>query len=114
MTFEQSIPMAKQLAERALEKGFDVEAFLVLAEIQKLQPSEDLVEESGVDEDINDISKLFVKYFYNRSIQNLESLLISIRQMLSELYHTVETEEERELFRSHLSNLSDIISTYRI
>lgn len=114
MTFEQSIPLAKQLAEKSLEKGFDVEAFLVLAEIQRLQPIEDLVEESTVDEDINDISKLFIKYFYDRSVQNLEDLLISIRQMLSELYHTVETNEERDLFKSYLSDLSDMVSTYRI
>ena len=28
MTFEESIPVAKQLAENQLKKGFDVEAFL--------------------------------------------------------------------------------------
>ena len=59
MTFEESIPIAKELAENQLKKGFDVEAFLILAEINKINQEYDLVPESNVDETIMDIQGLF-------------------------------------------------------
>ena len=59
MTFEEAIPVAKQLAENQLKKGFDVEAFLILAEINKMD-NIDLVPDSEVDEMITDIGRLFI------------------------------------------------------
>ncbi len=82
MTFEESIPIAKELAENQLKKGFDVEAFLILAEINKINQEYDLVPESNVDETIMDIQGLFVNYMHNRNIDNLETLLSTIRKML--------------------------------
>ena len=93
MTFQESIPVAKELAENELKKHFDVDAFLILALVDKMNI--DLVPESNVDETITDIQGLFVNYMKNRSIGNLEALMSTIRKMLSELYHTCSTEEKK-------------------
>ena len=110
MTFEESIPIAKELAENQLKKGFDVEAFLLLAEINKMNAEYDLVPESNVDETIIDIQGLFVNYMHNRNIENLETLLSTIRKMLSELYNSC-TLEEKQVFKNHLKNLESISNT---
>ena len=52
MTFEESIPIAKQLAENQLKKGFDVEAFLILSSLKQFPVTEDEVPESEVDDKI--------------------------------------------------------------
>lgn len=105
MTFQESIPVAKELAENELKKHFDVDAFLILALVDKMNI--DLVPESNVDETITDIQDLFVNYMKNRSINNLEALMSTIRKMLSELYHTCTT-EEKEVFKKHLETLQNI------
>ena len=111
MTFQESIPVAKELAENELKKHFDVDAFLILALVDKMNI--DLVPESNVDETITDIQGLFINYMHNRSIGNLEALMSTIRKMLSELYHTC-TSEEKEVFAKHLSNLENIVHTTSI
>ncbi len=105
MTFQESIPLAKELAENELKKHFDADAFLILALIDQMNV--DLVPESIIDEQITDIQGLFVTYMKNRSIQNLESLLSMIHKMLSELYESC-SNEERSLFKEHLQALSNI------
>lgn len=107
MTFKESIPIAQELAENELKKHFDVEAFLILAMIDKMNQGYDLVQESNVDETIMDIQALFVNYMHNRNIENLEILLSTIRKMLSELYMSC-NEKEREIFRNHLATLEHI------
>ena len=86
MTFQESIPVAKELAENELKKHFDVDAFLILALVNKMNI--DLVSESNVDETIIDIQGLFVSYKKNKTKENLEILHSTIRKMLSELYMT--------------------------
>lgn len=105
MTFEESIPVAKELAENELKKHFDVEAFLLLAALNHLNI--DLVPESNVDETITDIQGLFVSYMRNRTKENLELLLSTIRKMLSELYMTCDL-DEKEIFKKHLQTLQNI------
>ncbi len=105
MTFKESIPIAKELAENELKKHFDVDAFILLALIDKMNI--DLVPESNVDETITDIQGLFVSYMHNRTADNLEILLSTIRKMLSELYMTC-TVEEKEIFKKHLITLQNI------
>lgn len=107
MTFKESIPIAQELAENELKKHFDVEAFLILAMIDKMNQGYDLVPESNVDETIMDIQALFVNYMHNRNIENLEILLSTICKMLSELYMSC-NEKEREIFRNHLATLEHI------
>lgn len=105
MTFQESVPIAKELAENELKKHFDVDAFILLALIDKMNI--DLVPESTVDETITDIQSLFVSYMHNRTTDNLEILLSTIRKMLSELYMTCNL-EEKEIFKKHLETLQNI------
>ena len=105
MTFQESIPIAKELAENELKKHFDVDAFLILALVDKMNI--DLVPESNVDETITDIQGLFVYYMRNRTKDNLEILLSTIRKMLSELYMTCDL-DEKEIFKKHLETLQNI------
>lgn len=105
MTFQESVPIAKELAENELKKHFDVDAFILLALIDKMNI--DLVPESNVDETITDIQGLFVSYMRNRTKENLEILLSTIRKMLSELYMTCNL-EEKEIFKKHLETLQNI------
>lgn len=105
MTFQESIPVAKELAENELKKHFDVDAFLILALVDKMNI--DLVPESNVDETIIDIQGLFVSYMRNRTKENLELLLSTIRKMLSELYVTCDL-DEKEIFKKHLETLQNI------
>lgn len=105
MTFQESIPVAKELAENELKRHFDVDAFLILALIDKMNI--DLVPESNVDETIIDIQSLFVSYMRNRTKDSLEILLSTIRKMLSELYMTCDL-EEKEIFKKHLETLQNI------
>ena len=105
MTFQESIPVAKELAENELKRHFDVDAFLILALVDKMNI--DLVPESNVDETIIDIQSLFVSYMRNRTKENLEILLSTIRKMLSELYMTCDS-EEKEIFKKHLETLQNI------
>ena len=67
----------------------------------------DLVLESNVAETITDIQDLFVSYMRNRTIENLEILLSTIRKMLSELYMTCDL-DEKEIFKKHLETLQNI------
>ena len=116
MTFEESIPLAKQLAENQLKKGFDAEEFLILAEIQKMQIKEpiDLVPESNVDEKLVDITNLFITYFHNRSDANLTNLMNTIVQMMSELYHTIEDKNQSTIFEKYIKSLQNIINVINI
>lgn len=105
MTFQESIPIAKELAENELKKHFDADAFIILALVDKMNI--DLVPESNVDETITDIQDLFVSYMRNRTKNNLEILLSTIRKMLSELYMTCNS-DEKEIFKKHLETLQNI------
>ena len=93
------------MAENELKKHFDVDAFLILALVDKMNI--DLVPESNVDETITDIKGLFVSYMRNRTKENLEILLSTIRKMLSELYMTCNS-DEKEIFKKHLETLQNI------
>lgn len=105
MTFPESIPIAQKLAENELKKHFDTDAFIILALINGMNI--DLVPESNVDETITDIQGLFVAYMQDRTKDNLEKLLSTIRKMLSELYMTCD-QTERIIFKKHLETLQNI------
>jgi hypothetical protein len=101
MTFTEAIPVAKQLAERQLSKGFDVEAFLILCEINKM----DTVPESNIDEHISDIGKMFVNYHYNHSVTTLENLTDSFMKAFLEIYNSVPKLEYRDILKTKIENL---------
>lgn len=108
MTYEESKPLAEKLAINALSKGFDADAFIILTLLEKEKAGQDLIPESNVDEQINDINGLFLEYYNNRCSNSLQCLLSKLRSLLSELYHTLETSQERELYCTFLSTLSTI------
>lgn len=110
MTFEESIPLAKELAENQLKKGFDVEAFLILCALNKLD-NLDLVPDSNVDEMITDIGSFFLQYSRNKTSQNLNTVLNTVVKMLGELYYTCDSTEEKELFRSLPNKLANVFKT---
>ena len=60
-----------------------------------------------MDETITDIQCLFVSYMRNRTKDNLEILLSTIRKMLSELYMACNS-DEKEIFKNHLETLQNI------
>ena len=109
MTFEESIPVAKQLAENQLKKGFDVEALLILAEINKMD-NIDLVPDSEVDEMITDIGRLFITYAQNKNASNLDIMLNSVIKMLGELYYSCTSPQEKELFNTLPAKLRQVFS----
>ena len=99
---------AKTLSDKSLANDrWDTDAFIVSALVELLQ-RKDLVPESNIDEQMTDITFLFESYYKHRSIETLNTLLSSIRKMLSELYHIVDSEDERELFKIYLGNLQSI------
>jgi hypothetical protein len=109
MTFEESIPLAKELAENQLKKGFDVEAFLILCELNKLD-NLDLVPDSNVDEMITDIGSFFLQYSRNKTSQNLNNVLDMVVKMLGELYYSCESAQDKELFKLLPNKLADVFN----
>lgn len=101
MTYEQSIPIAKKLAEKQLEKGFDVEAFLILSEISRI----DAIPESNIDNQISDIGKIFIEYYYNPSTESLDNLCNSFISTISEIYNTIDTLDQKSLLKAKIQSL---------
>lgn len=77
----------------------------------KLTNKVDLVPESDIDEQIEDIQGLFVNYMKERNIANLNLMLDATYKMISELYHTCSDPNERLLFKKFIQNVYSITST---
>lgn len=104
MTFSEAVPIAKELAENELKKHFDADAFLILAEIARL----DAVPDSDIDEHIDTSKDMFAEYMRSRSAQDLATYMAQVHQIVSELYHTVESVEEREIIKNELAKMAQI------
>lgn len=70
----------------------------------------DLIPESNMDEDLMDIQSLLVRYMMDRDIITLNIMLSALLKMLSELYHTCETPNEKTEFMDFAENVNKIIS----
>ena len=68
----------------------------------------DLIPNSNIDEYIDMSKDCFVKYMEDKTSVNLDRYLKQTHQILSEVYHTVPTHEEKELFRNFVKNLNII------
>ena len=81
--------LALDLARRALSNHFDPEAYIVkhIAE-KRLGIVEDIVPGSDIDEFIQRLLNLFVIYSKDRTADNLDKLLTTLRQIISELYNS--------------------------
>jgi len=71
---------------------------------------EDLLPDTTMDNDLTDIQSMLVRYMMDRDIVVLNIMLNTISKMLSELYHTCETANERLEFRDFIDNINCIIS----
>jgi hypothetical protein len=103
MTYEESIPVAKQLAERALERGFDAEAFIILYLLNK--ENVDDVPDSDVDNKIQYMYDLFISYVTTHDTHTLETFLDTNYRMIDELYHSTVDKDERDLFKRYTNNI---------
>ena len=106
MNISQSVPIAKQLAEKQLEKGCDVEAFIILCEINKL----DAIPDSNIDEHISDIGQMFIDYYYNPSTEALEKLCNSFILTVSEIYNTIYSVEDKTLLKTKIQSLINMLN----
>ena len=51
---------------------------------------------------------MFAKYMRSRSAQGLAAYMAQVHQIVSELYHTVESVEEREIIKNELAKMAQI------
>ena len=100
----RTIKRGRELAENELKKHFDADAFLILAEIAKL----DAVPDSDINEHIDTSKDMFAEYMWSRSAQDLAAYMAQVHQIISELYHTVESVEEREIIKNELAKMAQI------
>lgn len=103
--------LALQLAENALARNFDPEAYLVkhVAEIRlKPQLNVDLVEGSMIDDNIQLMLQLFITYHNESTIENLQRFLMVIQQVISELYHTCNKKEQKEEIQKFIIDIQNI------
>lgn len=104
---------ALALANKALKTTFDPEAYIVkyIAEIKLSSSAKevDYVPGSTIDEGIQLLLKRFVTYYNNKSVETLNPLLLTLRQILSELYNTCNSDNERALMAEFIVLSQSII-----
>lgn len=110
MTYEESIPIAKELSERALSKGFDVEAFIILSLLNSKNMIKDDVPDSYIDNEILHMYELFLSYINTHDTDTLSEFLHINAQMIDELYHSVYKPEDKNLFISYFNNMQTVSS----
>ena len=101
---------ALQLANNSLERRFDAEAYIVkcLAEMRIANNPIDLVPNSSIDENIQELLNQFVNYMKSRSSADLSILLSTLRQIVSELYHSCQSKEQKELIKGFIEKCNCI------
>ena len=107
--YRKELEMWKEKCGAYIGKA-DKEAFIIYTLIKILENQSvaeviDLVPESQVDEFIDTSKNYFVKYMQDRTLLNLDRYLKQTHQVLSELYHNLNTYEEKEMFKKFLNNL---------
>lgn len=108
---------AIEVATRALQRGFDWQAYLVLkaatAPSQAALAPVDVVPESKADEGMTEVISLFSQYAAckrgkvseSETIKVLESVTDRLRRVIVEMYHLCGCEKERQVVRSLKSKL---------
>lgn len=51
---------------------------------------------------------MFAEYMRSRSSADLAAYMAQVHQIISELYHTVESVEEREIIKNELAKMAQI------
>ena len=103
---------AIEAATKALRRGFDWQAYLVLkaatASTQAVTASVDVVPESRADEGMAEVINLFAQYAACKrgkaseaeTLMALEAVADRLRRVVTEMYHLCGCEEERKIVRS--------------
>lgn len=107
MTEQELHEYALRIANNRLMNEFDAEAYIVKCLAEQ---GVDKVPESDIDEQIDDINSYFVQYMKSRSDKDLITMLLHIRQMLSELYHVCNSDSQKEIFRNQISHFTNILN----
>lgn len=102
--------LALNLANKSLENHFDAEAYIVkyVAELKLAKNPENVVPESNVDECIQIMLKLFVVYFNDKTVDNLNNLIIMLEQVVTELYNTCSTDAERTIIIQSIDKMRNL------
>lgn len=93
-------------SNNVLERGFDDLAYICRYIAKKSLESADRVPQSHIDEDIDDIQKLFVSYMQDKTNDRWQALLNHILQMLTELYMTTDVVEQKEAFHRFVEKIN--------
>lgn len=103
---------ANGIAGMTLKDGFSEQAYIIktLSEISLRLNGEsvDLVPESQIDETIQSLMNDFVLYFNTRNIGALSNFLSKMHNILSELYHSAESTEERKIITDAIKSINMI------
>ena len=106
MTYEESIPVAKKLAEQALSKGFDVEAFLILYLTHNFEPED--IPGTEIDDNIQEMYNLFLLYVKNRDLDVLERFLDINYRMIDELFHSTDNTREKNILYNYINKIESL------
>lgn len=110
--------LAREKALKTLQRGFDVEAYLVLGIAESRIGKADRVPESTIDENISSMADEFVKYMnakakYRNGTIPKEQLLISLEAFLNyiskittELFNSCDFIEEKEKIKNTYQNIN--------
>lgn len=102
---------AIEAATKALRRGFDWQAYLVLkaatSPTQAVTASVDVVPESRADEGMAEVIGLFAQYAAckrgraneSETLKALEAVTDRLRRVITEMYHLCGSEKEREIVR---------------
>lgn len=102
---------AIEVATRALQRGFDWQAYLVLkaatAPTQAVTASVDVVPESKADESMAEVISLFSQYAAckrgkvpeSETLKALEAVSDRLRRVIIEIYHLCGSDKERAIVR---------------
>lgn len=79
-----------------------------LAHLYIIRDHIDALPQSDINENMQDLQDMIIEYMINRDIVQLNILLTKLSQIISELYHTAESDDERVEFRDFIYNISQI------
>lgn len=108
---------AIEIASKALQRGFDWQAYLVLKAAtmptQDATETVDVVPESNADEGMAEVIALFAQYAAckrgkvseEETLKALEAVTDRLRRVIVEMYHLCGSEKERQIVRALKSKL---------
>lgn len=117
MTTAELDRKAIEVASKALQRGFDWQAYLVLkaatAPTQASTASMDVVPESKADEGMAEVIALFAQYAAckrgkvseEETLKALEAVTDRLRRVIVEMYHLCASDKERAIVRGMKSKL---------